>query len=185
MTNLNEMHITEETPLEIAIHAWELFLNDQGRSTYTVKAFIGDLNLMAGFFDPGVAVGRLSTQDLKNFLDWLQTGRGVPCSPKSLSRRITSVKSFFRWLTKSGRLSVDPAEPVLQKSVISPLPEVLTPEEESRILEVVQRSRSDAKADARPYTLLTLLLSTAIKKGECLALNVHIHFTENLYRCIP
>ena len=179
MTNLNEMHITEETPLEAAIDAWELFLNDQGRSTYTVKAFIGDLNLMSGYFDPVIAVGKLSTQDLKNFLGWLQTGRGVPCSPKSLSRRITSIKSFFRWLTKSGRLSVDPAEPVLQKSVISPLPEVLTPEEESRIIEVVQRSRSAIKADARPYTLLTLLLGTAIKKGECLALNLNHVDLEN------
>jgi integrase/recombinase XerD len=33
--------------------------------------------------------------------------------------------------------------------------------------------RTAAKPDARPYTLLSLLLTTAIKKGECLALNLN------------
>ena len=59
----------------------------------------------------------------------MQNGRGVPCSPKTLARRITSIKAFFRWLHHNGVLLIDPAEKVIQQSVISPLPAVLTPEE--------------------------------------------------------
>lgn len=166
-------HITSNTPLLPAIQAWELYLHDQSRSPYTVKAFVGDLQLLASNLPPDRTVGAITTKDLNQFLQWLQNGRGIPCSPKSLARRITSIKAFFRWLVQSGRISSDPAEKVLQQSVMSPLPILLTPEEEQRILEVAMKYRTAQKPDARPYTLLSLLLTTGIKKGECLALNLN------------
>ncbi|GIV66796.1 MAG: hypothetical protein KatS3mg047_1189 [Bellilinea sp.] len=169
------VHITSQTPLLPAIRSWEIYLLDQGKSPYTVRAFQNDLQLLASYLPPDRAIGSISTRDINNFLNWLQQGRGVPCSPKSLSRRITSIKSFFRWLHQSGRILVDPAEKVVQQSVISPLPTVLTNEEFDKVLEAANTYRSAKKPDARPYTLLLLLLSTGIKKGECLAIqNNHI-----------
>jgi len=173
MTNLAEIHITSDTSLVPAIRAWEIYLYDQGRSKFTIKAFIGDLNLFASFFAPDTTLGNLTDRDINRFLEWLQKERGVPCSPKSLSRRITSVKSFFRWLTQTGRLTIDPAEKVLQQSVISPLPQVLTPDEELKVIEAASAQRTSSKKDPRSYVLVTLLLSTGIKKGECLALNMN------------
>lgn len=166
-------HITANTPLLPAIRAWELYLHDQSRSPYTVKAFVGDLQLLATHLPPDRPVGAITTKDLNQFLQWLQNGRGVPCSPKSLARRITSIKAFFRWLVQGGRITADPAEKVLQQSVMSPLPVILTPEEEQRVLDVAMKYRTAQKPDARPYTLLLLLLTTGIKKGECLALNLN------------
>ena len=168
-----EIHITADTTFQPAIRSWEIFLRDQGRSQFTIKAFLGDLNLFAGYFSPDTTIGNITTNDINRFLDWLQHERNVPCSPKSLSRRITSIKSFFRWLTQSGRIPTDPSEKVVQKSVISPLPLVLTLDEEQRVLEAARNLRSGTKQDVRPYTLLSLLLLTGIKKGECLALNLN------------
>jgi len=173
MTNSPESHITAETLLIPAVKSWELFLYDQGKSLHTVKAFIGDLNLFASYFRSDSSIGNITMKDINAFLEWMQKERGVPCSPKSLSRRITSIKSFFRWLTQTGRLSIDPAEKVLQQSVISPLAEVLTPEEELRVIEAANAYRAAPKSDPRPYTLVTLLLTTGIKKGECLNLNLN------------
>lgn len=167
------VHITSQTPLLPAIRSWEIYLLDQGKSPYTVRAFQNDLQLLAGYLPPDRAVGAISTRDLNNFLNWLQQGRGVPCSPKSLARRITSIKSFFRWLHQSGRILVDPAEKVVQQSVISPLPTVLNDEEVEKALEVANAYRSAKKPDARPYTLLLLLLSTGVKKGECLTIQTN------------
>jgi integrase/recombinase XerD len=163
-------HLTVHTPLMPAILTWEIFLKDQGRSPHTIKAFMGDLNLLASFLPPDKTLGSITTQDLNHFLQWLEKGRGVPCSPKSLARRITSIKAFFRWLQRSGVLLNDPALRVIQQSVISPLPEVLTPEEVDAVLEVARTWRTRSKPDARPYTLVKLLLETAIKKSECLAI---------------
>jgi site-specific recombinase XerD len=169
-TPLTTAHIVPQTPLPPAIRAWEVYLQDQGRSIYTIKAFKGDMDLLASYLPADRTLGTITTNDLNHFLQWLQKGRGVPCSPKSLARRITTLKSFFRWLHKAGVLVVDPAEKVVQQSVISPLPTVLTKDETKRVLEAANAYRAARKPDARPFTLLLLLLTTGIKKGECLAL---------------
>jgi integrase/recombinase XerD len=153
------------------IKAWRIFLDDQGNSPHTVKAFTADLRLLAAYLPPDRTLGSLTTTDLNTFLDWMQKNRGVPCSPKTLARRITSIKAFFRWLHQNGVVTIDPAEKVLQKSVLSPLPEVLTPEEVQAVLDAANAHRRGTKPDARPYALVALLLHTGIKKGECLALS--------------
>lgn len=163
-------HITSLTPLLPAIRSWEIFLPDQGRSLHTIKAFSGDLRLLASFLPPDRTIGAITTADINHFLNWLQNGRGIPCSPKSLSRRITSVKSFFRWLNKNGVILVDPAEKVLQQSVISPLPTILTTDEQEALITVALKYRQNKKPDARPFALLVMLLETGIKKGECLTI---------------
>jgi integrase/recombinase XerD len=165
--------INSQTPLSLAISAWKLYLEDQDSSIHTLKAFIGDLNLLAGYMPPDQKLGAITTNDLNSFLDWMQHHRGVPCSPKTLSRRITSLKAFFRWLAGAGAIMVDPAEKVVQKSVISPLPTVLTQEQMRAALETADRYRFNAQPDARPYALLKLLLDTGIKKGELLTLTTN------------
>lgn len=164
-------HITPQSTLIPTIKAWRIYLEDQGNSAHTVKAFTADLHLLAIYLPPDRPLGSLTTTDLNSFLEWMQTGRGVPCSPKTLSRRITSLKAFFRWLHKNGVILTDPAEKVVQRTVLSPLPEVLTPEEVEAVIEAANAHRQPPKPDARYATLLLLLLGTGIKKGECLALS--------------
>ena len=163
-------HITENTLLPPAIQAWKIYLHDQGRTNNTLKAFSADLSLLADFLPADKPLGQITTKDLEDFLEWLQNDRNVPCSPKTLSRRITSIKSFFRWLTVNGVLSHNPAEKIVQKTVVSPLPEVLTAAEQEKVLDAAEAMRTAANPDLRPYVLLRLLLETGLKKGECLHL---------------
>jgi len=156
-----------------AVNAYEIFLNDQGRSPYTVKAFLSDLRLMASYFAVDRVLGNISTSDLNNYFEWMQKERGVPCSPKTLARRITTTKSFFRWLNKNAIIPQDPAEKVIQRSVMSPLPEILSEVEVREIILAADRYRRKPKPDARPYTLLYLLLMTGIKKSECLGIHLN------------
>ncbi len=171
-------HLTAQTPLREALAAWQVYLNDQGRSPHTIKAFFSDMGLLLEYLSEERTLGAITTGDLNAFLHWLEHERGKPCSPKSLARRITTIKSFFRWLHRSGVLVVDPAEKVVQRSVLSPLPEVLTEAEMEAVLLAADRYRRQAKPDARPYTLVALLLATGIKKAECLGIHLnHIDLT--------
>ncbi len=165
--------VSQDTTLNVAVQVWELYLEDQGRSPYTIKAFTGDINILEQYFPPDKKIGSITTNELNQFLDWLQKGRGKPCSPKTLARRITSLKSFFRWLRSYGAIIADPAEKVVQKSVISPLPEVLTTQEQAAVMEAANAYRMDEKPDARPYCLLALLLATGVKKGECREIDIN------------
>lgn len=160
--------------ISATINAWEENLAHNGRSIHTIKAFGGDLRMLAKYIGSGQAINAIGTHDLKNFLNWMLNHRNVSCSPKTYARRITSIKSFFRWLTDIGILNNDPAAAVPQQTVLAPLPKVLTTDEVESILTVVNRLRQDSsKPDARPYTLVCLLLHTGIKKNECL--NIHLN----------
>jgi len=70
----------------------------------------------------------------------------------------------------NGVLSHNPAEKIVQKTVVSPLPEVLTAAEQEKVLDAAEAMRTAANPDLRPYVLLRLLLETGLKKGECLHL---------------
>lgn len=165
--------IHARTTLPPALKAWAIYLADQGNSANTVKAFTADLRLLGAYLPADKALGAITTRDLNNFLDWMQHERKAPCSPKTLARRITSLKAFFRWLQGASVLLVDPAEPVVQKSVLSPLPAVLSDAEQARVLQAAEAMRRADPPDARSYALVALLLSTGIKKGECLTLTTN------------
>jgi site-specific recombinase XerD len=176
---MSDAHLSAQSGLAQAIKAWEFYLDDQGRSSNTIKAFLSDVRLLAKYLPPDRSLGAVTTTDISNFLHWLEHDRGVPCSPKSLARRATSVKSFFRWLQKGGVLISDPAEKVVQRSVLSPLPEVLTEAEIEAVLLAADRQRRQTKPDARAYTLLALLLATGVKKSECLGIHLNHIDLEN------
>jgi integrase/recombinase XerD len=166
-------NLRHDSSLSAAIVAWRQDLQRSGRSIHTVKAFSGDLRLLAKFISAGQEIGEIGTHDLRNFLEWMLNRRGVSCSPKTYARRITSLKAFFRWLKASGILADDPAASVPQQSVLSPMPEVLTISETNAVLDVANRARNADRPDARPYALVALLLDSGIKKGECLAIHLN------------
>jgi len=164
--------LNQNTLLTSAIHSWESFLADKGRSPNTIKAFLSDVRLLTTFLPEDITLGKVTTKDLNRYFEWMEKERDVPCSPKTLARRITATKSLFRWLHQYGVLMVDPAEKVAQRSAISPIPTVLTPKEYDEVLLAADRHRRGAKPDARSYTLVYLLLTTGIKKSETLGINL-------------
>jgi len=165
-------HLTPQTTLASAINSWEAYLADKGRSPNTIKAFLSDVRLLTSFLPEDTTLAKITTKDLNRYFEWMENEREVPCSPKTLARRITSTMSLFRWLHQYGVLLVDPAEKVAQRSAVSPLPIVLTPEEYDAVLLAADRHRRGGKPDARPYALVYLLLTTGIKKSETLGLKL-------------
>jgi integrase/recombinase XerD len=145
-------------------------MEQRNLSPHTFKAFNYDLQLLEQFMGAGIAVGQVSTRDLNAFLKWLTDERGVKCSPKSLARRVTTIKVFFGWLAEAGAIPEDPAEPVIHRPVMAPLPRILSDSEAERVLGVTELLRRGEKPDARPHLLVTLILFTGIKKGECMGI---------------
>ncbi|HID50999.1 MAG TPA: hypothetical protein EYP41_03045 [Anaerolineae bacterium] len=166
--------LTADASIQAASGVFDQHMRDKGFALNTIKAFSSDVRLLGEYLGIGQPVGQIGTKDLNDFLDWLvdPNGRGVPCGPKSLARRITTLKVFFGWLSKTGVLTENPADAVIQRSVTSPLPILPTEEELDKSLIVAEQWRQGEikKQDARPYLLLTLLLQTGIKKGEAMAI---------------
>jgi integrase/recombinase XerD len=168
-----------DSTLSQAVVSFDEFMLRKGFSENTIKAFRNDLKIVVGHLGPETRLLSVSTDDLNDFLQWLQhdrkdkQGNPVPCGPKSLARRITTVKVFFGWLHGIGVIGTDPAGPVAQQPARPPLPEYLTEDEVKRLLRAGQDLLlARQNADARPYLLVSLLLQTGLKKAECARLLV-------------
>jgi integrase/recombinase XerD len=179
-TKKNTTRLNAHTSLANAVEAYHDHIAGSELSPHTVKSFIYDLNILIEFAGATRPVGQIAQQDLESFMGWLVNGRGVPCNPKSLSRRLVTLKNFFRWLSDNGVIDEDPAAPIAHKPVSTPLPDILTEEQIEEVLAAANKFRHDSeKPDARAYLLITLLLKTGIKKNECMAITLeHIDLSD-------
>lgn len=162
--------LSGDASIQAALGLFEIHMRDEGFALNTIKAFASDIRLLGKFLGIGQPIGEIGTKNLNDYLHWLQYDRGVPCSPKSYARRVTTLKVFFGWLHKAGVLAADPATAVIQTTVKSPLPTLPKEAEIEKALIVTQAMRSGDKPDARPHLLLTLLLQTGMKKNEVMNL---------------
>lgn len=165
--------LTAHSSLAAAIGGFHDHMVRQDFTENTIKAFRSDLRLLTRYLGTQRAIGEIATRDLQEFLAWLLYRRGVPCRPKSYSRRVTTLKVFFGWLAQEGIIPHDPAAPLIHQRVSTPLPRILHESQVARLLETTRALMEDEeKPDARPHLLVTLLLHTGIKKGECMAIRL-------------
>ena len=165
--------LAADASIQAALGLFETHMRDEGFAINTMKAFASDVRLLGKYLGIGQPIGEIGTNNLNDFLKWLVEERGVPCSPKSYARRVTTLKVFFGWLYEAGILPNDPSLAVIQRSVKSPLPTIPSEDDLAKALAVTQQIRLGSqgqKPDARPHLLLTLLLQTGIKKGEAMAI---------------
>jgi integrase/recombinase XerD len=164
------LQLRPDMPLAQAIEIYLDALKLGGFSIYTIKAFKSDIGLLASWAGGDRVINTISTPDISHFLNWMLYERGIPCSPKSYARRVTTLKNFFGYLHQMKALVKDPSSAILQQTVISPLPEVPTLEDINALLQVTESIRTGDKPDSRPHMLVTLLLGAGIKKSEAMAL---------------
>jgi len=166
--------------LASAIGGYHEHMIRQGFSEYTIRSYDSDLRLLSRHLGATRPIGQISTRTLQDYLTWLVHYRGVPCNPKSYHRRVTTLKSFFAWLTETGAIPFDPAAAIPQERPSAPLPAFLYDEQVNRLLDITRRRMEDPeRPDPRPHLLVNLLLHTGIKKGECMAIALdHIDLSD-------
>ena len=164
--------LSTKTSLSAAISSFYGYMVRQGFSDNTIKAFQADLRLFTHFMAGNKPIGEISQSELDRFLTWMRSERGVPCSPKSFARRLTTLKVFFGWLAESGAIPSDPAAPLIHEHPSTPLPDLLYDEHINALLNTARDLLWAAKPDARPYLLVSLVLQTGIKKSECAAIKL-------------
>ncbi len=168
----SSLRLTARSPLSAAVESFRPAMISKGFTQNTINSFLDDLRLIVRRLGANRPIGKVGTQDLKDFLEYLLHGRGKPCTPKSYARRLTTMKVFFGWLAETQVITGDPAAPITHQPVSSPLPQILFDEEVERLTAAGQEIRGAEKPDVRPLFLFRLLLATGIKKAECMALQL-------------
>ncbi|MES2997171.1 MAG: site-specific tyrosine recombinase/integron integrase [Verrucomicrobiota bacterium] len=136
------------------------------------------LDALAGFLKrSGITLSDTGTDELAAFLKERKKA-GLRAS----SLRITTVhlKVFFRWLSRTGNLPMDPAEPLLAPRPEKQLPETLRRENVEALLESVQATEF---LDRRDRAILELFYAAGLRLSElCKARLETIDFEEGFIR---
>jgi tyrosine recombinase XerC len=141
----------------------------QGRnlSVLTIRNYRTDL----GAFLDALAAGKTpalgaSRSDLRRYLASL-VSQGIATA--SIRRRLSTIRSFYRYLRTSGVLQTDPFFGVRGPQPAKRLPEFLAPEE---MLKLLQAADESGPAGLRDRALLELLYGAGLRVSEVVALDL-------------
>jgi integrase/recombinase XerC len=131
-------------------------------SPHTLRAYAGDLVELAGALEDE---GKANAADvdlvvLRRHLGRLKD-RGLHA--RSIARKVSAIRSLFRWLATEGRTASDPASGLRTPKRGRPLPRFLTLAEVERLLAAPPR---DGFTGARDRALLETLYSTGARAAE-------------------
>jgi integrase/recombinase XerC len=136
-------------------------------STHTLDAYRRDLASLSDWVGAqGFDLITLQPEQLRAFVA-AEHRRGL--SPKSLQRRLSACRSFYRWLLRHGRIQASPAAAIRAPKAPRKLPQVLDADEAARLVEVP----TDVPLGLRDRALLELFYSSGLRLSELCALRWH------------
>src|SRR5690242_4381025 len=158
--------LTDQSGLTACFIPYQQDLRLRGKSDYTVTCFLSDLKMFSDFVGRDTPVGRISKEQLTDWLMKLKFGvPGHTPAPKTMARRVTFLKNFFSWLTSEAVIREDPSASLILERPLPPLPELLFEDEVRRLLEA-------AASEPRCHCLVYLVLHTGLKKEEVMRLKL-------------
>jgi len=133
-------------------------LKSQSKSDFTVVAYKKDLEQFVGFLTTKdkTDIREVKKDDIDGFIAKLLADS---YTKKSASRKLNSIRTFFRYLKNQQVIDQNPSLDVSHPKYSSTPPRILSKLEYHAL-------RDFAKDDARTYALIEILLQTGIKIGE-------------------
>jgi integrase/recombinase XerD len=144
----------------------EMLAAERGAARLTLAAYKNDLADLAGFTAArGTALEDADAGALHDYLA-LMTTRAL--APRTLARRLSAMRQFFRFLVSDGARADDPTSGLDTPRLGRPLPKILGEAEVERLI-AAAASRPDEEG-VRLRCLLELLYATGLRVSELVGL---------------
>lgn len=144
------------------------FLQEQKRSSSTITAYSKDIYQMNEYLckvEKIESIDKIQTNHLSNYIERIKSDKKSNYTLKTVSRKINSMKTFFKYLLNNQSINHDPASAVKHPKYKISLPRILTKMEYMALRDV-------ARSNLRLFTIVELLLQTGIRIGELARLSI-------------
>ena len=171
--------------MEDAIRAFVTFLEvERGASRETIRAYHSDLRQFVTFvkairpthaepFTPRTADSLL----IRSYLATLDQDNE---KKSTLARKLATLRSFYRFLLREGRVAANPANDVHTPKLPQHLPRVLTKDDANALMEF---PAGDRLSDLRDRAILETLYSTGTRVSELVGMSWEdINFNDGIVR---
>ena len=149
---------------------------ERNYSSHTTLNYRIDLEEFAGFLGK-IPVEAVAYPDLRRFLAQLKNRN---LKPRTVSRKLSSLRSFFKFLQREGVIKSNPAKLLVTPKLDKPLPHFMSEEEAVQLIEAPQSGKINSSRDK---AILEILYSTGIRVSELVGLNVDdVDFIGNIIK---
>jgi integrase/recombinase XerC len=142
-------------------------------SPHTVLAYTRDINQFLDFVKSKGSLfddpQRIDPAFARSYLRWLELKH---FSKKSVARKISSCRAFFRYLLRERKIKLNPFENILTPKLGKRLPSFLYPEEVLKLLKAVNLKHKNGPRD---LAIIELIYASGMRVGEVAKLR-----TENI-----
>ncbi|QIK83233.1 tyrosine recombinase XerC [Sanguibacter sp. HDW7] len=144
----------------------------RGLAAHTVRAYRSDVEQLATYA-ASLGIEGPADVDLALLRAWLADMSERNLSRATLARRGASVRSFFEWACRSGRVTSDPAVRLASPRSDRMLPTVLDVDAARKLMETARsRAESGDPAHLRDWAAVEMLYATGIRVGELVGVDV-------------
>jgi len=151
------------------IHQFIQYLSlEKNASPHTCRNYSRDLDEFENFLE-GAKVGdgeiaKVDRMTIRMYLSFLHRKN----KKSSIARKLSTLRSFFKYLVKEQIVTLNPAKSVATPKVEKPLPAALTVDETFRLMGSTDGTK---KHGLRDHAILELLYSSGLRVGELVGLN--------------
>lgn len=153
---------------------------EQGLSQATISAYRSDLQQIQRFFlARGVGLVQATREDLHAYLD---RRRADGVTVRTAARLLSTLRRFYRYLVREGRLTVDPTALIDLPKLNRSLPKSLTEEQVEKLLAAPDVATS---LGLRDRAMLETLYATGLRVSELVGLRLaQVSLVQGLVRVI-
>ena len=160
---------------------WSKYILElQGLSINTANAYKRDLanflNFLFSYDEEIVTTEKLSEVSIRTLRAWLSHKKGKKIQPRSVSRALSAVKNFYRWLFSNQKIENSYVLNFKGPKLKPRLPRPLSIKETKKMLNSIASDSKKSWVSARNYSILILLYGCGLRISEALDLK---------FSCIP
>ena len=141
---------------------------EKRRSSHTVIAYKKDLDQFVTFYTEMIGVFDFKKVDAKTVRSWIVYLMDLKYTPRSVNRKVSTIKAFYRYLMKNEIVEVNPAVNVTLPKIRKKLPNYVEENNLNRLFD--NGYFSDDFTGIRNKLIILLLYGTGIRLAELLKL---------------
>lgn len=137
-------------------------------SPFTVRSYHDDLVQFFDYLDQQFGKVSLDKIDHNNIRSWLALLKEKGITSKTINRKISSLKSFFKYLIRTGVLEQTPMAKVISPKVNKRLPDFIKVEDANKLIHSLQNTEDWKSLNTK--MVIMLLYNTGIRLSELINL---------------
>lgn len=145
-------------------------------SPHTVTAYSNDLTQFYDFLNLEYQISDIKEVNHTFIRTWLVKMMEQEISPRSINRKITTLKTYYKFLLREGEVSLNPMLKIVAPKNSKRLPEYVEQEKMDRLLDFTEFK--EGFEGMRDKMIIELFYATGIRLSELISLN---HYSFDFY----